>query len=127
VAKVAQNQAFGRKMPPSDHTGETIKAQNLTGIAARFNDIKEAKYASQIREPLGKVYQRNYQWPKEYIENKENFVFGVPTVSSDSVKDIVQPEIPLSNPPEVEEMYKKTHGNFGPGEQKVRDYVWPVD
>lgn len=23
-------------------------------------------------------------------------------------------------------MYKKTHGNFGPGEQKARDYEWPV-
>ena len=21
-------------------------------------------------------------------------------------------------------MYKKTHGNFGPGEQKTRDYDW---
>lgn len=25
------------------------------------------------------------------------------------------------------EMYKKTHGNFGPGEQRQRDYNWTVD
>jgi hypothetical protein len=24
-------------------------------------------------------------------------------------------------------MYKKTHGNFAPGEQKARDYQWPID
>ena len=24
-------------------------------------------------------------------------------------------------------MYKKSHGNFAPGEQKQRDYEWPVD
>jgi len=24
-------------------------------------------------------------------------------------------------------MYMKTHGNFGAGEQKKRDYKWPVD
>ena len=24
-------------------------------------------------------------------------------------------------------MYSKTHGNFAPGEQKARDYKWPVD
>lgn len=24
-------------------------------------------------------------------------------------------------------MYKKTHGNFDPGEQKQRDYEWKLD
>ena len=24
-------------------------------------------------------------------------------------------------------MYKKTHGNFAPGEQVDREYIWPVD
>lgn len=98
----------------------------MTGIAGKFNEIKEAKYASNIREPLFKVYERGYQWP-EIVENKENFPFGVPTVSSDSVKEIVNPEKPLVNPPEVEQMYKKTHGNFAPGEQKNREYNWNID
>lgn len=33
----------------------------------------------------------------------------------------------MINPPEITEMYKKTHGNFAPGEQKNRDYEWPLD
>ena len=40
----------------SDHVDSVIKAQNLNGLADKFNDIKESKYASQVREPLGKAY-----------------------------------------------------------------------
>ena len=29
--------------------------------------------------------------------------------------------------PVVSEMYKRTHGNFAPGEQKLRDYNWKFD
>jgi hypothetical protein len=28
---------------------------------------------------------------------------------------------------EVKQMYKKTHGNWAPGEQRRRDYVWDQD
>ena len=103
-----------------------MQAQNLTGLAARFNDIKEGKYASNLREPLAKGFERNYNWPSDISEhNKENFPFGVPTVSSDSVKDIVNPQKgPIINDPAVQKMYKKTHGNFEPGEQKDREYDW---
>jgi hypothetical protein len=31
------------------------------------------------------------------------------------------------NPAEIVEMYKKTHGNFAPGEQKDRQYQWDID
>lgn len=46
-----------------------IKAQNLNGLADKFNDIKEQKYASQMREPLGQPFKRNYNWPDEAKEN----------------------------------------------------------
>jgi len=26
--------------------------------------------------------------------------------------------------PQIQQMYRKTHGNFAPGEQKKRDYNW---
>ena len=63
----------------------------MQGLAARFNDIKEEKYASNIREPLAKGFSREYKWPEVVSDNKENFIFGVPTVSSDSLKEIVNP------------------------------------
>ena len=37
----------------------------MNGLADKFNDAKEGKYASAVREPLGKSYQRGYNWPKQ--------------------------------------------------------------
>ena len=42
-----------------------------------MNDIKESKYASNVREPFGKSIDRKYNFPKEAVN--ENFQFGVPT------------------------------------------------
>jgi len=103
----------------------------LSGLAERFNDIKEQKYASNIKEPLGQSYQRNYNWPTTVrpvtatttTSNKENFAFGVPTIGSESTKDVLYiKDGSKEERPEISKMYKKTHGNFGPGEQRERDY-----
>jgi hypothetical protein len=32
----------------------------MAGLAARFNDIKEDKYASHLKEPLAKGFERGY-------------------------------------------------------------------
>lgn len=56
---------FGRATVQTDPVDVVIKAQNLNGLADKFNDIKEGKYASAVREPLGQSYQRGYQWPKQ--------------------------------------------------------------
>ena len=45
--------AYGKETYKSDHVDEVVKAQNLAGLADKFNDIKEDKYASHVREPLG--------------------------------------------------------------------------
>ena len=65
-----------------------IKAQNLKGLADKFNDIKEAKYSSNLREPLAASYVRGYNWPKQV--NSEEYSFGVPTNSNDTVKGIFE-------------------------------------
>ena len=111
--KVGENHSFGNKLAGSDHVTDVIQSQNLAGLAARFNDIKELNYASNLREPLAKGFERHYEWPQEV---NKGYVFGVPTVSSYSTKELVNPDHPLENAPEVQAMYKKTHGNFGPGE-----------
>lgn len=53
---VTENHAFGKKTYGSEHVDNVMKAQNLAGLADKFNDIKEIKYASQMKEPLGKPY-----------------------------------------------------------------------
>lgn len=60
----------------------------MNGLADKFNDAKESKYASAVREPLGKSYQRGYnEWPGA----KENHSFGVPTTVSVPAKDVLYP------------------------------------
>jgi hypothetical protein len=44
----------------SDHVDQVIKAQNLIGLADKFNDTMESKYASVKREPLGRSLNRAY-------------------------------------------------------------------
>lgn len=124
--KVAENHAFGKKTYGSDHVNGVIKAQNMAGLAERFNDIKEGKYASMVKEPLGKGFERGYNWPDKTNDNK--FKFGVPTVGSESAKDVLYPRGgEKEEKSDIAKMYNKTHGNFAPGEQKQREYNWPVD
>ena len=114
--------AYGKGTVPTEAVNHVIKAQNLNGLADKFNDAKEGKYASAVREPLGKSYQRGYgDWPGANPEHN----FGVPTNYSVPAKDILYPMGgSLEEKAETAKMYQKTHGNFGPGEQRTRDYNW---
>ena len=55
--------SYGKSTFGSEHVSDVIKAQTLNGLADKFNDIKEEKYASKVKEPLGKGYSRGYNWP----------------------------------------------------------------
>jgi len=57
------HKSFGKQTHFSEAVGQIVKAQNLNGLADKFNDIKEGKYVSQVREPLGKSFVRGYNWP----------------------------------------------------------------
>jgi len=50
----------------------------LEGMADKFNEIKEAKYASNAREPLGKGLRRAYNWPNKTLNG--GIAFGVPSI-----------------------------------------------
>lgn len=83
---------------------QVVKAQNLNGLADKFNDIKEGKYASMQREPLGKTYSRGYEWPNE-TQDKQ-FKFGVPSGQQYSAKDLIYPAGgSLEERPETAAMY----------------------
>lgn len=87
----------------------------MKGLADRFNDIKEDKYGSHVREPLGAGYKRVYDWP-EKTENG-NMQFGVSSQGLDSAKEMIFPQgVYLSDSQEQAALYRKTHGNFAPGE-----------
>ena len=107
---------FGKKTYGSEHVEEVIKAQNLAGLADYNNDLKEGKYQSHIREPLGKSYQRNYNYPDQ-VKNQD-FQFGVPTGESESAKDVLYPS-------DGHREGKRRVND--PGQQKDRTYNWNID
>lgn len=111
--------AFGEKnaaMRVQQPVGDVIKAQNLNGLADKFNDAKEGKYASMVKEPLGKSYQRGYNWPKQVV-NAQQHAFGVPTQGLLDAKTVIYPNGgSLEEKQDTAKMYKQTHGNFAPGE-----------
>jgi len=79
-----------------------------------------------MREPLGKGYTRNYQWPEQAKHG--GIAFGVPTAGLENAKEMLYPHGgAFDEQPQIKELYKKTHGNFQPGEQKNREYNWTVD
>lgn len=71
---------YGKPVFGSDHVDTVIKAQNLSGLADKFNDTMEKKYESIKREPLGKSYSREYNWPPAAEQGKTTF--GLPTKDS---------------------------------------------
>jgi len=51
-----RNAAYGKATNNSMRVGTVMEAQNLNGLADKFHGLKEAKYASKIREPLAASY-----------------------------------------------------------------------
>lgn len=61
----------------------------MKGLADKFNEIKEAKYASNLREPLATGYERGYNWPEKI--DREKHSYGVATINSENVKEVLYP------------------------------------
>lgn len=120
---IPENHSYGRKVEKNEGVEHVIKAQNMNGFADRSNDVLEGKYASSIREPLGGGYKRGYNWPNA-AENG-SIAFGVATTGLDNAKELLYTKGgSLEEKPDVTKMYIKTHGNYGPGEQRAREYDW---
>jgi hypothetical protein len=99
----------------------------LKGLADKFNDIKESKYSSNLREPLAKGYERGYQWPTT-VKGSDH-LFGVPSITpgTETVKDLFAGQASIEEDENTRKMYIKTHGNFASGEQRDRGYTWNFD
>lgn len=125
--KFPENYSYGKSTYGSEHVDQVIKAQTLAGLADKFNDIKEAKYASHVKEPLGKGFSRQYQWPDKTANGE--IQFGVPSQGLESAKEMLYPMggAHIADDPSTTAMYRKTHGNYAPGEQKQREYNWKFD
>ena len=114
----------GVKTNKSDHVTDCIKGDNLSGISHFVNQIKENKYASASREPLGESIKRNYEFPNQI---NDEFKFGAQTKGYLSTKDLIYPKNKLVEDEKYKKMYQRTHGLSDPGEQKDRNYNWYVN
>ena len=95
----------------------------MNGLADKFNDTMEAKYDSVKREPLGKSMTRSYNWPEAADNGKTTF--GLPSKDIINAKEILYPQGgSKEESAEHAQMYKRTHSNYYPGEQRVREYDW---
>eukprot|EP00826_Nyctotherus_ovalis_P056671 TRINITY_DN769_c0_g3_i2.p1 TRINITY_DN769_c0_g3~~TRINITY_DN769_c0_g3_i2.p1 ORF type:complete len:355 (-),score=127.26 TRINITY_DN769_c0_g3_i2:138-1202(-) len=124
--KPGSNFIFGKKTEGSDHVPGVLKYPAMSKLAEYNNDLCEAKYGSHKREPLGKPMTRNYVMPEKVMQ--EEFRFGQHVIPSEPAKNVLFPEGGEKHEtPRVAAMYLKTHGTFEPGQQKERNYNWPID
>lgn len=121
-----ENHIYGKKTLYSDHVNEVLTNPNQ-GIKELVQDIKEQKYASKIKEPLGKTFERKYNFPNETQQTA--FKYGVPTKFSEyTAKEVIFPsDREILEKEENRKQYIKSHGWYEAGEQKDRGYNWPVD
>lgn len=76
------------------------------------------------REPLGKAYSRQYDWP-EHINQEQQHCFGKNFGASEASKNLLFPENGATEEyPVYAQMYEKTHNNVDPGAQRKRNYAW---
>ncbi|EGR29619.1 hypothetical protein IMG5_152210 [Ichthyophthirius multifiliis] len=124
--KPNENFIYGKKVEGSDHVTDVFDGSKQQGIKQMINQLKEAQYASRTLEPLGEPMKRNYQFPDQVHD--ESFKFGLATKNSEyTAKEVMFPQKPIMNDSKTHQQYVFTHGNFEAGEQKSRDYNWPVD
>jgi len=120
-----QDFTYGLKTAGSDHVPNVFTDKELEGLPGYIRNLKEEKYQRNINEPLGHGVNRNYKWPDQTQLDK--FRFGVPTIGSESAKDVLYTPASLSNSEKDRAQYLKSHHQYEAGEQKNRNYQWPFD
>ena len=118
-----RNKVQGKETVGSEPNENIVKAQNFNGLAVKFNEIKESKYATHKKEPLGRGLTRDYEWPSSVTG--PNFEFGVGSNRCESAKDLLYPQNGANQESHAYALqYQKSHANYEPGKQRTRDYTW---
>lgn len=134
-----ENKTFGVSSRTSETNAAALLKQNPpNGTVGKLNFMKaENIYFTTRREPLGKVYSRHHQLPQKYADGRNIhqlsliILLGEPfgetsRGQNDTAKNLLFPKI-TEGPSFADDMYKKSHGTWGVGEQKVRGYNWNYD
>jgi len=117
---------YGIKDNPDRVTASDLINQPKTTELQRINNIKAEKIYKQLnKEPLGHSPDRKIKLPAKFTE--ELVPFGCKSVSSlEPAKDLIFPTLTADSIAGAD-LYKRSHGSYGPGEQRSRDYKWHID
>jgi len=115
-------EVYGRAEPVGVKVHDVLNVAPKSFLLEKAEQKKESIYLSHKREPLGKQYTRGHELPGNLVDNG----FGRPTpqdISGDLSKRLLHPEERIP-PAEEKALYRKSHANFDPGEQRARGYSW---
>jgi hypothetical protein len=108
----------------SDHVEDVWKnPEGDTEFAKAKNEIMERSYKSVQREPLGRTFVRGHVMP-DTITKDPKYRHGIVYVKGMKAVEVLNPGDMSEEEKKMEEIYIKSHGSYGPGEQKRRNYVW---
>lgn len=77
-----------------DHVGDTFQQLPSSELTQYLNDQKEASYYSNVREPLGRGYNRGHVLPEETKTNEFDG-FGKKSASSENAKNLIYFDEPI--------------------------------
>lgn len=125
---VDPNKIFGTGTAvESDHVEDVWKnPEGETEFQKAKNLINEKHYKSNKREPLGRTYIRGHTMPS-HITGDPSFRHGVKSKKGQTAAEVLNPIEPTEEDIERSKLYIKSHGSYGPGVQKRRNYNWKVD
>ena len=113
---------YGKAEPVGVKVHEVLNTAPRSQLIEKSIAKKEAIYLSHKREPLGQQYSRGHSIP----ETVKQTGFGRPTpqeVLGDQTKHLLHPAERIV-PEEERQLYRKSHANYDPGEQRTRGYSW---
>jgi len=115
---------YGSTPVKGEDVAQNFKAGQVVGIAEYMQSRGESIYKSAVEEPLGIGYKRGHVLPG--FTKKTDFIgFGKSSTTDTPAKEVI---FPRGIPPvtqDMKDLYRRTHGNYDPGEMSHRNYNWP--
>lgn len=119
---------YGRatRQPPGESVREYMRTEPESAVERWKRDQAEKNYASHQREPLGQPMVRGHHLP-EGMGTERAFgrvVDAKGLVEAGQVQQIFN-GFPGEELSDTHKMYVRSHGDYAPGEQRSRGYVFP--
>ena len=119
----AEDFTFGVKMDRAPV--DVLNKEQLSRVQSFVRERSEAVYDSNKREPLGKPASHGHKLPDKVMS--PDFKHGVTTKSGEAAFALLFPSagsgLDGAETKENKERYKKSHGDYDPGEQVSRNYT----